>query len=140
MAEPQWEHFHHQADVGIRGVGRTMPEAFEQAAVGLVAVVCNPANVAERTRVEISCYCDDREILFVDWLNAVIYEMATRRMLFSRFDVVINGAQLTAAAYGEALDAERHEPVVEVKAATYTALEVACRRDGLWVAQCVVDV
>ena len=32
-----WEHFSHDADVGIRGWGSTLAEAFEQAALALVA-------------------------------------------------------------------------------------------------------
>ena len=74
-----------------------------------------------------------------DWLNALIYEMTTRRMLFARFEVHSDGLQLVASARGEAVDAVRHRPAVEVKGATYTALRVA-REDGHWVAQTVVDV
>jgi SHS2 domain-containing protein len=53
--------------------------------------------------------------------------------------VDINGGELTATACGEPVDAARHEPAVEVKGATYTALAVA-QADGQWCAQCVVDV
>jgi len=70
----------------------------------------------------------------------LIYAMATRNMLFGRFDVRIDDGSLTAKAWGEALDRARHQPAVEVKGATYTALSVARRDDGVWVAQCVVDV
>jgi tRNA nucleotidyltransferase (CCA-adding enzyme) len=38
------------------------------------------------------------------------------------------------------VDAARHEPAVEIKAATYAELTVTQRPDGAWVAQCVVDV
>ncbi len=79
-------------------------------------------------------------MLLVDWLNALIYEMATRRMLFSRFDVSIEGERLSATAWGEEVDVERHQPTVEIKGATYTALEVRQGADGRWIAQCVVDV
>jgi tRNA nucleotidyltransferase (CCA-adding enzyme) len=77
--------------------------------------------------------------LFVDF-NALIYEMATRRMLFSSFIVSIDGVELHATAWGEAVDRARHEPAVEVKGATYTALRVEQQAGGRWQAQCVVDV
>jgi tRNA nucleotidyltransferase (CCA-adding enzyme) len=81
------------------------------------------------------------ELLLADWLNALIYEMATRNMLFGRFEVRILGdCSMTATAWGERVDRARHQPAVEVKGATYTGLSVAKRDDGLWVAQCVVDV
>jgi len=65
--------------------------------------------------------------------------MATRRMLFSRFAVRLQGARLAAEAWGEPVDGARHQPAVEVKGATYTGLRVA-PQDGGWVAQTVVDV
>ena len=76
----------------------------------------------------------------MDWLNALVYEMATRRMLFAAFVVAIEGPQLKATAWGEPVDRVRHEPAVEVKGATYTSLCVERRSDGTWLAQCVVDV
>jgi tRNA nucleotidyltransferase (CCA-adding enzyme) len=46
---------------------------------------------------------------------------------------------LRATAYGELVDVERHEPAVEIKGATLTALQVR-EEPGGWRAQCVVDV
>jgi predicted phosphoribosyltransferase/SHS2 domain-containing protein len=137
---PRWEHFPHDADIGVRGIGRTLEEAFEQAALALTAVITDPARVAARQEVDIEVEAPDRELLLVDWLNALIYEMATRTMLFGRYRVRLEGTRLRGAAWGEVVDTARHEPAVEIKGATYTALEVAQNEQGLWVAQCVVDV
>jgi SHS2 domain-containing protein len=138
--EASWEHFAHGADVGIRGTGPTAEVAFEQAALGLTAVVTEPASVRRETPVDIHCEAETLDVLFVDWLNALVYEMATRRMLFGAFAVRLSGPDLYATAWGEAVDRVRHEPAVEVKGATYTALRVVRNDDGSWVAQCVVDV
>lgn len=136
----RWEHFPHQADVGVRGFGATLEEAFEQAALALTAVITDLATVAPREMLRLSCEAPDAELLLVDWLNVLIYEMATRNMLFSRFEVQLTGERLEAQVWGEALDVARHHPAVEVKGATYTALKVAHQPDGSWLAQCVVDV
>lgn len=134
-----WEHFAHGADVGVRGRGATLAQAFEQAAVALTAVVTDPAGVAARTAVRIQCGAPDEELLFTEWLNGVIYEMAVRRMLFGRFQVRSEGVRLHGVAWGEPVDVARHRPAVEIKGATYTALHVG--RDGdEWVAQTVLDV
>jgi len=135
----RWEHFEHGADIGVRGLGATKAAAFEQAALALTAAVADPATVRERERVPIACEAPDDELLLAEWLNALVYEMATRRMLFSRFAVALEGNRLRAEAWGEPLDAARHQPAVEVKGATYTGLRVA-RDNGGWVAQTVVDV
>jgi len=134
-----WEHFHHQADIGVRGIGATLEEAFGGAALALTAVICSPDKVNPRTPVAINCQCDDPELLFVDWLNALVYEMAVRRMLFSRFEVHVQGNTLTATAWGDKADPEVHETAVEVKGATYTQLKVS-HDENRWMAQCVVDV
>ena len=134
-----WEHFPHDADVGVRGWGATAAEAFEQAAMALTGVVTDAAVLA-RTPVEISCDASDVELLFVEWLNAIVYEMATRRMLFGRFAVRIDGTHLAGTLWGEPVDVKRHAPACEPKGATYTALRVAQESDGRWLAACIIDV
>lgn len=136
----RWEHFPHQADVGVRGLGATLEQAFEQAALALTAVITDIPTVAPREMIRLSCEAPDAELLLVDWLNLLIYEMATRNMLFGNFKVYLEGSSLAAQAWGEALNTDRHHPAVEVKGATYTALKVAHQPDGGWLAQCVVDV
>ncbi len=138
-AKAGWEHFPHDADIGVRGFGATPVAAFEQAARALTAVVTH-AEVKPSTAVEVACEAPDLELLFVEWLNAVIYEMAVRRMLFSRFTVRIDGTRLDATLWGEPVDVARHAPACEPKGATYTALRVAEEPDGSWSAGCIVDV
>ncbi|GAB4353374.1 MAG: archease [Methylohalobius crimeensis] len=143
MGRSTWEHFEHMADIGVRGFGDTPAEAFARAAVAMTAVVTDPAVVAPRDTVEIELGRDDDgdlELLLVDFLNAVIYEMAVRGMLFSRYDVRIDARYLRATLRGEAVDRAKHQPAVEVKGATYTELKVARSAQGGWLAQCVLDV
>jgi len=135
-----WQHFHHQADIGIRGVGATLEEAFEQAAIALTAVICSPETVEPKVTIEIACEADDIDLLFADWTNALIYEMDVRKMLFCRFEVSIEDSRLTATVLGEPTNPEKHEIAVEVKAATYMDLKVYQNDRHQWVAQCVVDV
>ncbi|WP_237066108.1 archease [Microbulbifer guangxiensis] len=138
--QAHWEHFSHEADMGVRGVGDSLAQAFEQAALAMTAIIADPARVQPAKPVSIRCECPDRELLLADWLNALVYEMACHNMLFSRFEVTIDNDSLSATAWGEAVDRVRHRPTVEVKGATYTALRVNQRDDGSWLAQCVVDV
>ena len=140
MNGKRWEHFPHGADMGVRGIGVTREEAFEQAAVAMSAVITDPAGISATEEVEIRCQAPDDELLLVDWLNALIYEMATRKLLFGRHEVHIKEHSLSARAWGEPMDPAKHQLAVEVKGATYTALRVAQEANGEWVAQCVVDV
>ncbi len=136
----RWEHFEHEADIGIRGYGATTEEAFEQAALALTAVITDPSTVRGVLPVSVECEERDLELLLAEWLNLVIYETTTRNMLFAGFRVSIHGGRLRAILSGEPVDRDRHHPAVEPKGATYTALEVARDPDGCWRAQCIIDV
>lgn len=140
MLSAYWEHFPHGADIGVRGFGPTKAAAFEQAAIAMMAVMTDPARIAGDEAIEIAAEAPNAEILLVDWLNALVFEMATRRMIFGSFDVVIIGNHLEATARGEVVSRERHAPAVEIKGATLTELCVAEDTPGSWRAQCVVDV
>lgn len=126
--------------MGVRGIGPTKEAAFEGAALALTAVTTDPAEVIPTQQVTIACDAPDDELLLVDWLNALVYEMATRKMLFSRFEVHFNDHSLHTTAWGEPVEVTRHRPAVEVKGATYTDLLVNPDQKGYWIAQCVVDV
>ncbi len=137
---PSWEHLHHVADIGVRGNGNTLAEAFEQAALAMTAVIVDPDRVADLESVEVAVEARDRELLLVEWLDALIYEMATRRMLFRRFEVDVHDHLLRAQVWGEGIDVARHQPCVEIKGATLTELGVWQDKDAIWHAQCVLDV
>jgi tRNA nucleotidyltransferase (CCA-adding enzyme) len=141
----RWSHFPHGADVGLIGEGPTREAAFAACAEALTAAICDPGAVAPRQAVTIACAAADDELLLYAFLNALVFEMATRRMLFGRADVKISDAggqhrKLDATLWGEPVEPARHQPAVEVKGATMTMLRVARLPDGGWQARCVVDV
>lgn len=108
--------------------------------MALMAVICSPEKVDPRDAVQVRCQAEESDLLFIDWINALIYEIDIRKMLFSRFEVHLDGTRLTAVVWGEPADPDKHELAVEVKAATYMALKVFLNPQQQWVAQCVVDV
>lgn len=126
--------------MGIRAYGPTLATVFEQAALAMTAAITDIERIAPSTCVPITCHAPQADLLLVEWLNALVYEMAVRRMLFSRYAVNVENSQLTGEACGERLNVHRHRPAVEVKGATYTALRVSRDAEGEWLAQCVIDV
>lgn len=136
----KWSHSEHGADIGLRAEARTREGLFEAMGAALTGVITLPALVRPDIEVIIECEAPDDALLLIDWLNALIFEMATRNMLFGAWHVHLDGCRLEGRVRGEAVDITRHEPAVEVKGATYTALEVSQASDGRWLAQCVVDV
>ena len=140
MAKGKWEHFEHAADIGLEAVADTRAALFETLGEALTALVTEPRKVRSEQSVRIRCEAPDEALLLVDWINALIFEMATRRMLFGTFSVQLEGNTLDAEVRGERVDRERHQPVVEVKGATYTELAVEQDDAGHWHGRCIVDV
>lgn len=134
-----WSHFSHDADIGLWAAGPDKASVFEQIAVALLAVITDPKDVATTESVEIHCEAPSDELMLADWLNALVFEMATRKMLFRDFDVTVGDGKLDAVARGEPVDIDRHCPAVEVKGATYTELSFTRTDDG-YEGRCVVDV
>ncbi len=134
-----YETFEHAADIGIRGFGESVEEAFQNTAVALYSVVVDIDSVEPRERKAVTASAQDRELLLVEWLNALLALSDVERMVFSRFEVRIEGNMLSGFAWGERLDRARHETRVEVKGATCHLLKVTKQANG-YMAQCVVDV
>ncbi|HUJ16859.1 MAG TPA: archease [Nitrospirota bacterium] len=134
-----YETFEHEADIGIRGSGRTLEEAFENTARALYSVMVNVGRIVPKEQRIITVSAPDVELLLVEWLNALLSLSDIERMVFSTFEVTIQDLTLRGIAWGENLDKTRHEPGVEVKGATYHLLSVAAGDNG-YTAQCVVDV
>jgi tRNA nucleotidyltransferase (CCA-adding enzyme) len=140
MRSRSWEHFEHDADIGLRASAASREGLFEAMAEALTALITDPGKVRAEESVSIRCEAPDDALLLTDWLNALIYEMATRSMLFGDWRVTLHDRVLEAVVRGERVDRARHEPVVEVKGATYTALSVSRDSTGTWHGQCIVDV
>jgi SHS2 domain-containing protein len=134
-----YETFEHGADIGIRGFGRTMAEAFENTAIALYSVMVNIPAVEASEKRSVTVSAPDNELLLIEWLNALLSLSDIEHMVFSKFKVTMERTSLAGTAWGEKLDQERHEPNVEIKGATYYMLKVT-EADGRFVAQCVVDV
>ena len=140
MHRRNWEHFEHDADIGLRATASSRDGLFEAMAEALTALITDPGSALTVESVPIRCEAPDDALLLADWLNALVYEMATRRMLFGDWRVSIENHALDAVATGEPVDRARHQPVVEVKGATYTSLSVNQDSAGTWHGQCIVDV
>lgn len=144
LNEDHWELFPHEADMGIRGIGSTLEKAFEMAAMALTATITDVDKVDAHVVKQIECTSEDYDLLFYDWLNAIIYEMDCESLLFSQFEVVIvqlsdNLWQLTGRIGGEPINIAKHEPAVEIKGATFSELNVY-QKNNQWIAQCIIDI
>jgi len=140
-----YEYLDHTADVGLRASGPTLAEALRQGALGLFQLMVDLERVTLKQEVPIFCSAGDPTILFVTLLNELLTQRDLAEMLFAEFRIS-NLAQrdgiyhLEGVALGEPMDARRHQPKAEVKAATYGALAYHVEKDGRHVVQCILDL
>ncbi|MFW9905293.1 MAG: archease [Candidatus Thorarchaeota archaeon] len=135
-----YEYFEHQADIGIRGKGRTLAEAFEQAALAMFEIMVETKDLQSDRSQLVEVEGNDLSELFIAWLSELLFLKDVEGKMFSRFEIEsIDKNKLVAKVYGESIDASRHKLKLEVKAATYTQLFIE-KKDDKWIAQCLVDV
>ena len=135
-----WEVYAHGADVGVRGFGLSRDRAFEEAAYALTAAVVDPDSVRRHEVVDIVCNAGSDALLLREFLSALLRETTQRGMLFGRFAVTSRNQGLTARAWGEAYDEDRHRMVANVAAIADAELEVARDTEGNWMAQCILEL
>jgi SHS2 domain-containing protein len=135
-----YETFDHTADLGLRIRSADLSTLFAEAGLALQSILVeNLDTVKPVERFDVQLPLDDVEYLLFDWLKALLYRFDVGKRLFSRFDVCVDDKGLTAVAWGEPFDPERHELAHEVKAITYHELKVEQTPDG-WLAEVIVDI
>ncbi|MBW3015385.1 archease [Candidatus Woesearchaeota archaeon] len=134
-----YEFFEHQADIGIRGIGSTLEEAFEECAKAMFEVMVEIDRVEPKNEIKVECSASNEEELLVEWLNRLLAESGINNMVFSEFAVSIKASKLIGTAKGEEINPEKHKVKTEVKSATYSGLKVG-KKEGKIFAQCIVDV
>lgn len=135
-----YEYFEHQADIGIRGKGTTLAEAFEQAALAMFEIMVETRELQVNKPQSVEVEGNDLNELLIAWLSELLFLKDVEGKMFSRFEIEsINKNKLAANVYGEPIDPSRHKLKLEVKAATYTQLIIE-KKDDNWIVQCLVDV
>jgi tRNA nucleotidyltransferase (CCA-adding enzyme) len=135
-----FEHFETEADVGVRAWGPTRAVAFGQAALGVFALIVDPAEVEEREQREVRAQGDSPERLLAGWINECLYVHEIEGFVVSRVEVDTCVPTLVhGVLHGEAMDSSRHRPGTIVKAATLHRL-VVTDQDGQHEVRVIVDV
>ncbi len=133
----RFEEIDHTADVGLRAYGATASEIFESAATGMFSLITDLRGVKPVGEEEIRLTAEDLPNLLVAWLSELLFLHETQNLLFSAFEVRVRGTTLEAKARGEAIDKQRHELKLAVKAVTYHRLSVDLEKG---VAEVIFDV
>lgn len=138
-----YELFPHPSDMGVRGIGKTVEEAFSEAARAMFSLMADLEKIEPKESVPFEVEAATLEDLFVRFLAELLFLRDVNGMLFSRFSLRITNEggffRASGEAHGEKFDPQKHKAGIDVKAATYNLVKVE-EKDGTWIAQGVVDV
>jgi SHS2 domain-containing protein len=128
----------HTAAIGVRLWGPTAEEVFEQAALALFSLVCDPLQIGDLVTVDVELKAESRELLMAAWLNELLAIFEARGLVLFQFDIRELGDRvLRARVVGEPLG--RHVLCGGVKAATVDELSLE-RRGDAWEGFVLLDV
>ncbi|MCQ1534671.1 archease [Methanosarcina sp. KYL-1] len=142
--QKQYEYLEHTADAKFRAYGKTVEEAFENAALAMFNVMIDTGKVSGNTEREVSLESPDLEDLLVDWLSELLYLFEVDEIVFREFrveEILEKDGEyfLKARAFGEKFEYGTHPFETDIKAVTYNQLELEETPEG-WAAQVVVDI
>lgn len=129
-AEPPYEYIDHTADLGVRGRGETLGEAFANAARGLFGYVIESDDVRATGAVELEMEAETADELLLDWLQELLYIQQVDLVAYADFEAEVTPGdgdepwRISSTVHGEDYDRDRHGHIHEVKAVTYHAIQV----------------
>ncbi len=122
----KYEILDHTADVGVKAYGKTLSEAFENAAKAMFDIITDNSEVESTGQYDIELQASELEQLLVDFLSELLYLNGAKNLVFGFFKVDLDEKEnmLKAKVYGEKFDLKKHKIGSEIKAVTYHMLEV----------------
>ena len=140
MATKRYEQFPHTADIGARIFGKDLKELFENAAFAMFDIIADLEGLSGEIVKSFELNSPNKEELMVTWLDELLYNFYTKEIIFYKFAVVeLTETSLTAKAFGRPVAANKNRLKTEIKAATYSGLEIKSTADGL-VVEIIFDV
>ncbi|MFA4966914.1 MAG: archease [Candidatus Margulisiibacteriota bacterium] len=115
----------HPSDVGLIAYGENFKETFENAAFGMFSLMAEISDIEAKDSFEIDVTGNDREELFINWLNELIFIEDSKHVLLKEFNIYkLSDKELKAHVAGEKIKGDLHEFHRPIKAATYNQLEL----------------
>ncbi|EDL30200.1 mCG19026, isoform CRA_a [Mus musculus] len=124
----KYEYLDHTADVQLHAWGDTLEEAFEQCAMAMFGYMTDTGTVEPLRTVEVETQGDDLQSLLFHFLDEWLYKFSADEYFIPREVKVLNIDQknfkLRSIGWGEEFSLSKHPQGTEVKAITYSAMQV----------------
>jgi len=130
----------HTSDIGIKVYGKSMEELFCNAAFGMFDILADLEGIKTSTSIKIELTKENSEELLVSWLDELIYNFYTKKIIFSEFKIQnLNDTSLKAEAIGRHIGDRKSRLKTEIKAVTYHDLKIE-KNNGAYEVGIIFDV
>lgn len=127
-------------DVGIKAFGKSIDEAFINAAIGMYSLITNLDSIKEKKTINVSVGSPSDDGLLVSWLNELIFNFDAYGFIGKKIEIKqFSDNRMVATVTGEEFDPERHEGKLLIKAATYHKLRIE-KIDDMWEIDVIFDI
>ena len=129
-----YEYCDHTADIQIHAWGSTLKEAFEECVVGMFGYMTDISTVEARDTFSLEAEGEDVESLLFHFLDEWLYAFCVEPFFIPNevniveFDEV--NFKIKVEGYGEPFDLAKHPQGTEVKAITYSAMQIVSHGKG----------
>ena len=130
MKKSGFKFIDHTADVQVNSWGRDLKEAFAQTAYSLMATISpDLKKINPKIEKTLIIKAEDKEALLFDFLSEFLFIFDVEDLVFSEIKVeyiknINNHYELKASLKGEKFDKSKHELGIEVKAITYSFMNI----------------
>jgi SHS2 domain-containing protein len=130
-----FEFLDHPADVQVHAWGQTLLQAYEQCANALMKTMTDPSRITSKITHDFVMEDDEKGSLLVAFLSEFLFLFDTNGLIFRTIHIsdLSQDAKkkwhLKASAEGEKFDFDKHTQGQEVKAITYSYLEIDEKTD-----------
>lgn len=140
----KFEFLEHTADVYVRAHGKSMEEAYENAALSMFETITDSDKISQTQEDTLEVEAEDQYALLYNWLEALLVKSETEGMLYSKFQIsgwkeTAETFRFQAKVWGEKFNPEKHPQKVAVKAVTYHRMVIIREMDRV-ILEFILDI
>lgn len=140
----KFEFLEHTADIYVRAHGKTMEEAYENAALSMFETITDVDKIVPAQEDTVEVEAEDQYALLYNWLEALLVKSETLDMLYSKFQITgwketTENFTFKAKIWGEKFDPQKHPQKVAIKAVTYHRMVIIREMDRV-ILEFILDI
>ncbi len=140
----KFEFLEHTADVYVRAHGKSMEEAYENAALSMFETITDLDKVSLVQEDSLEVEAEDQYALLYNWLEALLVKSETLETLYSKVQITNwketnENFKIKAKIWGEKFDSKKHPQKVAVKAVTYHLMVIIRETDRV-ILEFILDI